>query len=523
MGTMLETLNPATGEVIAVFPVHGRREVDATVAAARPAADWWAGLDWPGRRVRLLAWKSYLARYLGRLAQLMHEETGKPLDDAKLEIILAIVHIDWAAKHARAALRSRRVRSGLVAANLASTVEYQPLGVVGVIGPWNYPVFTPVGSIAYALAAGNAVVFKPSELTPAVGEWLVRSFAEALRATGDDPPPPVLQGVYGPGTTGDALTRSGVAKLAFTGSAATARKVMAAAADTLTPVIAECGGKDALLVGADADLEAAVDAAAWGAMSNAGQTCIGVERVYVAEAVYHSFVERLTARVSELRPGSDPGAAYGPMTSPAQGAIVLKHVSDALDRGAKAVVGGADSVAGAWVRPVVLTDVPEDSAAVTEETFGPTVTVTAVPDLAAGVALANGGRYGLGSAVFTRKRAAGIAAARALRSGMTSVNSVVGFVTVPALPFGGVGESGFGRIHGADGLREFTRAKAITRQRFRPLLRLTSFGRTPAGMNRAVTLVTLLHGRLYRARRTPGRALPPRQPGRVRRAGRGRR
>jgi acyl-CoA reductase-like NAD-dependent aldehyde dehydrogenase len=520
---MLETVNPATGEVLAVFPVHGRREVDAAVAAGRPAADWWASLGWTGRRVRLLAWKSHLARYLGRLAQLVHEETGKPLDDAKLEIILAILHIDWAAKHARPALRARRVHSGLVAMNLSASVEYQPLGVVGVIGPWNYPVFTPVGSIAYALAAGNAVVFKPSELTPAVGEWLVRSFGEALRTAGDDAAPPVLQGVYGPGSTGDALARSGVAKIAFTGSAATARKVLAAAAESLTPVIAECGGKDALLVGADADLEAAADAAAWGAMSNAGQTCIGVERVYVAETVYHSFLERLSERVGGLRPGSDPDAAYGPMTSPAQGAIVAKHIGDALDRGGRAVVGGSASVAGPWVQPVVLTGVPEESEAVTEETFGPTVTVTAVTDLASGVALANGGRYGLGSAVFTRNRGAAMTAARTLRSGMTSVNSIVGFVTVPALPFGGVGESGFGRIHGVDGLREFARAKAITRERFRPMVRLTSFDRKARDMDRIVTLVTALHGRLYQTRRRTARGHPLGRPDRARRAGHGQR
>src|SRR6266702_3775678 len=198
---MLETVNPATGEVLATFPVHGRREVDAAVAQAREAAAWWAGLDWSGRRLRLLAWKSHLTRYMGRLAQLVHEETGKPLDDARLEIILAIVHIDWAARHARRVLRPRRVRPGLAALNQAATLEYQPLGVVGVIGPWNYPVFTPIGSIAYALAAGNAVVFKPSELTPATGGWLVSSFAEAV------PEHPVLQLVTGAGGTGEALAR----------------------------------------------------------------------------------------------------------------------------------------------------------------------------------------------------------------------------------------------------------------------------------------------------------------------------
>jgi acyl-CoA reductase-like NAD-dependent aldehyde dehydrogenase len=500
---MLETVNPATGEVLATFPLHGTREVDAAVAAATDAAVWWAGLDWSGRRVRLLAWKSYLTRYLGRLAQLVHEETGKPLDDAKLEIILAIVHIDWAARHARRVLRPRRVRSGLTAINQASSVEYQPLGVIGVIGPWNYPVFTPVGSIAYALAAGNAVVFKPSELTPATGDWLVRSFGESLGVFGE--PMPVLQLVTGAGSTGEALARSGVAKIAFTGSAATARKVMAAAADTLTPVVAECGGKDALLVAADADLDAAADAAAWGAMSNAGQTCIGIERVYVADAVYHSFLERLTKRVAELRPGSDPAAAYGPMTSPAQGEIVARHVADALARGGRRSV--ADFTApdlwkeASYLPPVILTDVPEHSMAVTQETFGPTVTVTSVVNLAEAVSFANASRYGLGSAVFTKDRSAGLAAARSLRTGMTSVNSALGFVQVPALPYGGVGESGFGRIHGADGLREFTRSKAITRQRMRPLLNVTSFSRSDRDMRRIVTLMSLLHGRLYRGSR----------------------
>jgi acyl-CoA reductase-like NAD-dependent aldehyde dehydrogenase len=496
---MLETVNPATGEVLATFPVHGRREVEAAVDQAREAAAWWAGLDWAERRLRLLAWKSHLTRYLGRLAQLVHEETGKPLDDARLEIILAIVHIDWAARHARKVLRPRRVSPGLAALNHAATVEYQPLGVIGVIGPWNYPVFTPVGSIAYALAAGNAVVFKPSELTPATGAWLVRSFASALEVFGDVRP--VLQLITGSGSTGESLARSGVAKIAFTGSAATARKVMTAAADTLTPVLAECGGKDALLVAADADLEAAADAAAWGAMSNAGQTCIGIERVYVADAVYHSFVERLTEKVSSLRPGFDDEASYGPMTLPSQSETVAKHMADALALGGKAAVGGPEAVAAPYVRPVVLTEVPEHSAAVTEETFGPTVTVTPVANLGEAVSLANAGRYGLGSAVFSRDRSAAMAAARSLRTGMTSVNSVVGFAIVPALPFGGVGESGFGRIHGADGLREFSRAKAITRQRMKPPLNLTSFGRTDKDMRRIVTLITLLHGRLYRPRR----------------------
>jgi acyl-CoA reductase-like NAD-dependent aldehyde dehydrogenase len=487
-----DSVNPATSEVIATFPRHGQAEVDAAVAAAGQAAAWWGGLDWKQRRTRLLAWKSYLTRYIGRLAELVHTETGKPLADAKLEIVLAIVHIDWAARNARRVLAPRRVRSGLAALNHAAWLEYAPLGVVGVIGPWNYPVFTPVGSLAYALAAGNAVVFKPSEYTPAVGGWLVSSFGEVV------PEHPVLQLVTGDGATGEALALSAVSKIAFTGSSATARKVMAACARNLTPMVAECGGKDALLVGSDANLDAAADAAAWGAVSNAGQTCIGIERVYVVEDVYHSFLEKLAERMSRARPGDDRDAAYGPMTMPGQLEVVEDHVADALARGGRAVIGGMQSVRRPYVEPVLLADVPEQSMAVQDETFGPTVTVTKVADLAEGVRLANASRYALGSSVFAGSKRRAMATARALRSGMTAVNSVIAFATVPALPFGGSGDSGFGRIHGADGLREFTRPKAITRQRMKPPIALTSMSRTDKDLHRLLSLITLLHGRRYR-------------------------
>ena len=487
-----DSLNPATSEVIATFGVFSEDDVAQTVERAHEAASWWASLSWAERRTRLLAWKSYLTRYIGRLAELVHTETGKPLADAQLEILLAIVHIDWAARNARKVLRPRRVRPGLVAINMAATLEYQPLGVVGVIGPWNYPVFTPMGSIAYALAAGNAVVFKPSELTPAVGEWLVNSFAEVV------PEQPVLQLITGAGQTGEFLARSAVNKIAFTGSAATAKKVMAACAENLTPMVAECGGKDAFIVGDDADLDAAADAAAWGALSNAGQTCVGVERVYVADPVYHSFLEKLIEKMSDIRPGDDREADYGPMTLPGQVEVVERHIADALARGGRAVVGGLASIHKPFIGPVILTEVPEESRAVSEETFGPTVTVTRVADLDEGVRLANASRYGLGSAVFARNKKAAMAAARSLHSGMTAVNSVISFAGVPSLPFGGSGDSGFGRIHGADGLREFARPKSITRQRMKPMVNLTSLSRTDQDMRKLLGLATVLHGRRYK-------------------------
>jgi len=487
-----DSLNPATDEPVGTFPIFGEDEVNDTVAKAREAAAWWSALSWKERQLRLLAWKSYLTRYIMRLAEVVHAESGKPVADAQLEILLAIVHIDWAAKHARRVLGPHKVRSGLVAFNHASTVEYHPLGVVGVIGPWNYPVFTPIGSIAYALAAGNAVVYKPSEFTPAVGGWLVSSFAEVV------PDFPVLQLVTGFGETGSHLARSGVDKIAFTGSTRTAKKVMAACAENLTPMVAECGGKDAMLVAADADLDSAADAAVWGALSNAGQTCVGVERIYVAQDVYHTFIEKLADRVSGLRPGDDREADYGPMTMPSQLEVIEQHIADAMASGGRAVVGGLGSIRKPYVGPVILADVPETSAAVTDETFGPTVTVKPVADLAEGVRLANAGRYGLGGSVYSKNRKAAMRAARSLRTGMASVNSALTVLSVPSLPFGGVGESGFGRVHGADGLREFTRPQSITRQRMKPRVNLTSFNRTDKDLKSIMTLVTMLHGKRYK-------------------------
>jgi acyl-CoA reductase-like NAD-dependent aldehyde dehydrogenase len=483
--TKFDSLNPATDEVVGSYPIHTAEEVQAAVDRARAAADWWAELGFAGRGERLQRWKSVITRRARELAAVVRAETGKPHADAMLEIILAVDHTAWAAGNARKVLGPQRRWSGLLMANQASTVEYQPLGVVGVIGPWNYPVFTPMGSIAYALAAGNAVVFKPSEYTPAVGSWLAETFAEVV------PEHPVFQVITGFGATGAALCRSGVAKLAFTGSPATGKKIIAACADTLTPVLIEAGGKDALIVDSDADINAAADAAVWGGFANAGQTCAGVERVYVHEKVYDDFVAKVVEKSRMVQPGFGDTAKIGPITMPAQLDIIRRHIADAITRGGRAIVGG--QVGERYVQPTVLVDVPEDSLAVREETFGPTMTIAKVRDMDEAIAKANDSKYGLGGSVFSRSR--GMELARRLRSGMVAVNSVISFAGVPSLPFGGSGDSGFGRIHGPEGLREFGTAKSITRQRFRAPLTLTTFVRGAKVDERVEKLITLLHGR----------------------------
>jgi acyl-CoA reductase-like NAD-dependent aldehyde dehydrogenase len=478
-----DSLNPATDEVVGSHPVHTADQVRDAVARAREASDWWASLGFEGRAERLLRWTARITRRMTELCEVVRQETGKPTGDAQLEIVLAIEHIAWAAKHARKVLGRKRRSAGVLLSNHTATVEYQPLGVVGVIGPWNYPVYTPLGSITYALAAGNAVVFKPSEYTPGVGKWLVDSFAEIV------PEHPVFQLVTGFGATGAALVGAGVDKIAFTGSTATGKKIMGAAAETLTPVIIEAGGKDALLVDADADLDSAADAAVWGAFSNSGQTCIGVERVYVHERVYDRFVDK----VVELTGRVEPGVQYGPITMPAQLDVIRKHIGDALARGGRALTGGEDAVGDRYVAPTVLVDVPEDAEAVREETFGPTMTVAKVASMDEAVEKANATRYGLGSTVFSRHHGASIAAR--LRAGMTSVNAPFSFAGVASLPFGGVGDSGFGRIHGPEGLREFARPKAVARQRFTAPIQLTTFRRSEKTDKLVGRLVTMLHGR----------------------------
>lgn len=375
-------------------------------------------------------------------------------------------------------------------ANFAASIEYRPLGVIGVIGPWNYPVYTPNGSLAYALAAGNTVVFKPSEFSTGIGNFLAEAFSEA----NPELPEGVFVTINGFGATGAALVKSGVDKVAFTGSAATGRKIMASAADTLTPVLLECGGKDPVIVAADADVKAAADAVAWGATSNSGQTCAGVERVYVDKSVKDEFLAELTRILKDVKPGSDKNAAYGPMTMPSQIDIVKRHIDAALASGGKAVLGGPESVKGPFIEPVVLVDVDEDSAAVKEETFGPTVTVTTVNSIDEAVDLANNTTFGLASAVYSKKQ--GVEIARRLKVGATSVNSVLGFAAIPGLPFGGSADSGIGRIHGEPGLREFVRPHSIAVQRFTiPGMALQSYRRSQANMKMLRAMVPLLHGR----------------------------
>ncbi|MEN9324498.1 MAG: hypothetical protein RL414_252, partial [Actinomycetota bacterium] len=331
-------------------------------------------------------------------------------------------------------------------------------------------------SIAYALAAGNSVVFKPSEYTPRVGIWLGQSF-DRIAPFSD-----IFTVVAGSPETGRALTQSNVKKISFTGSTKTAKKVAASCAERMIPVVLECGGKDPVIVAGDADVKLAAEYALWSGMANAGQSCIGAERVYVVKSVADQFISEITKMAGEIHEGKN----YGRATMPSQLNVIQSHIDDAAARGAKFTIGGTDSVQGGFVKPTIMVDVPEDSTAMTEETFGPTLAINTVSHVDEAIRLSNASKYGLAAAVFSKS--SGEEIARQLQCGMVSINSVFSFAAVSSVPFGGTKDSGYGRIHGNEGLLEFTYPRTVVSTRFKIPLSFTTFKRT-AFADKAIKLI----------------------------------
>ena len=481
------SLDPATGLVVGRYPNTSREEVFQIVDNAKLASKPWAAIGFAKRKKIMLNWAALLTREFEVGAALIKSETGKPLGDARLEISLAISHIAWAAKNAGRILATQSRPAGILMFNMSAKVERSPYGVVGVIGPWNYPAFTPMGSIAYALAAGNTVVFKPSEYTPGVGTWLSKTFDEVA------PFAAIFATVTGLPETGKALTESAVDKISFTGSTKTAKIVGQSCAARMIPVVLECGGKDAVLVDRDADLALAAENTLWSAMSNAGQSCIGAERVYVHSEVANKFIEIITEMAKQLKTGVTEGDSYGPATRPAQLKVISAHIKDAADQGATFILGSPNSVHERYVDPVIMCDVPENSTAVTDETFGPTLVINRVANMSVAIQLANATRYGLGASVWSKRSGEKIASQ--LQCGMVSINSVFLFAAIASVPFGGIKDSGIGRIHGAEGLLEFAYARTIVRPIFKIPIVFTTFKRSEFADKFIMKLVKVLHGK----------------------------
>lgn len=451
----LEVRSPLDRSVLASLPVDGPEEVRAAVARARSAQVEWARLGLRERARRMRAVARLMDVRGDDLAASVRRETGKPPTEAMLEVAISVDLIRYYARVAPRHLRPRRVSTGWILTK-AGIVERVPHGVVGAITPWNYPLVLVLDCVTPALFAGNGVVVKPSELTPLTALLVPALLDEAGIPKG------LVQIVTGDGSTGRALVQSGVDRVVFTGSTATGRKVMEAASATLTPVTLELGGKDPAIVLEDADLERAARGIVFGALFNAGQTCISVERVYVVRSVYQAFVERVAELMRALRAGQGEDADLGPIISQAQIAILERQVAEAMEKGAHALTGGRRASPDASVYlPTLLVDVDDSMAVMREESFGPLLPIVPVEDEEEAIRRANASRYGLFASVWTGDRERGLGVARRLRAGGVSVNDVLTHYSIPSLPMGGVGESGFGRRRGVEALDEMTRTRTL--------------------------------------------------------------
>jgi acyl-CoA reductase-like NAD-dependent aldehyde dehydrogenase len=459
----IDVHNPATGALIATLPVDSPEVVTETVARVRANQPEWEAMGIEGRYHWLGKLRDWLLDNKDRVLDTMQLETGKVRADAMNEPVYLSDLINFYGTRAAKFIGEEALRphTPLLAAKKLR-VQYRPHPVAGIISPWNFPLILSLGDAIPALQAGCAVVIKPSEFTPLGIAEVVEAWKNEIGG------PDIFDCVQGIGETGGALVDA-VDFVHFTGSDRTGRKVMARAAETLTPVSLELGGKDPMIVLADADLDRAANAAAWGGMMNSGQICMSVERIYVEEAAYDDFVAKLTAEVSRLRQGSDDAANpkdVGAMTSPRQTAIVEDHVDDALASGARALVGGKKVEGpGDFFEPTVLVDVDHSMKVMQDETFGPVVGVMKVRDSEEAVRLANDSRYGLSGSVFgERERAEQIA--RRVEAGAVNVNDVLVNYFATDVPMGGWKQSGIGSRHGEGGIKKFCRSESLVITRF---------------------------------------------------------
>ncbi|MGV1049027.1 MAG: aldehyde dehydrogenase family protein [Solirubrobacterales bacterium] len=454
----IEVRNPASGETIAQLPVDSPAAVAETVARVRASQADWEAMGIEGRYHWLGKLRDWILDNQERILDTMQRETGKVRADASNEPVYLADLINFYGSKAAKFIGEESVRAhSPLLASKKLRVQYRPHPVVGIISPWNFPLILSLGDAIPALQAGAAVVVKPSEFTPLGLAEVVEAWKAEIGG------PDVFDCVQGIGETGGALVDA-VDFIQFTGSDKTGRKVMARAAETLTPVSLELGGKDPMIVLADADLDRAANAAAWGGMMNSGQICMSVERIYVEAPAYDEFVSKLVGEVGVLRQGADPtgfDADVGAMTSPNQIAIVEDHVDDALAAGAKALTGGKRLPGpGDYFEPTVLVDVDHSMKVMREETFGPVVGVMKVGDAEEALRLANDSRYGLSGSVFgERQRAEQVA--RRVECGAINVNDVLVNYFASDVPMGGWKQSGIGYRHGAPGIKKYCRAESV--------------------------------------------------------------
>ncbi len=476
----ISSVNPATGQILRELECANENDVLATVARARAEQKAWADVDTRKRIAVLREFQSRLNEKKSEIAEAIARESGKPVAEAlTTEILVVLDAARFLIDNAYRLLRDEPVSHGSLATKLKKgLLVREPYGVIGIISPWNYPFSIPATETLAALVAGNAVVLKPSEFTSLVALEL----QSLLHASGV--PKDVFQVIVGAGAAGAALIHSQIDKLVFTGSVATGKRIAAAAAERLLPVVLELGGKDPMLVLDDADVDVASSAAVWGAFVNAGQTCLSVERCYVHRSLYESFLKVCVEKTKKVKVGHglDPATDVGPMIHERQMRLVEEHAEDARARGARVLAGGArfPEMGRNFYKLTVLADVTHEMRIMREETFGPVLPVMAFDNDDEAVALANDSDYGLSASVWTRDRQRGERLARRIQAGTVMVNDVVSCFGISEAPHGGVKASGVGRTHGRFGLEEMVRLKYVDVDRMPRMKKIWWYG---YGMN----------------------------------------
>ena len=450
--TSLQAVSPIDGRVLGTYPTVSGADIALAMTKARAAGGVWANYPVAARANILAQLSPLLLRELDAIVEIILQTTGKVRTEALLgEVYPVLDLLHFYQKHAAGILREQAVPTSPFAfPGATAKIERRPYGVVAVISPWNYPFQLSLAPMLSALFAGNAVILKTSELSLPVGQLLVELFGQLQLPDG------LVQWLAGAGHTGEQLIDAGPDLVFFTGGLETGRAVMQRAARHPLPVLLELGGKDPMLVFADAQLERARDAALYGAFCNSGQACISVERLYVEQDCYETFKHSLLAGVAQLKVGHGHAADLGAMTSPGQFAILEAHYQDALAQGAQ--VSGPLQRQGNYVTPVLLWDVHHGMRIMREETFGPLLPVMPFSGEAQAVQLANDNDYGLNASIWSSDFAKANRVACQLQTGNWVINDVIKNIGHPGLPFGGVKKSGFGRYHGAEGLRQFTYA-----------------------------------------------------------------
>jgi len=457
----LPSINPATGEVLADFERTPLSALPEIVAHARAAQSAWSKLPIRERCLKLQQLRDRVLASRNELADTVVRESGKPRVEALFaDIFVGLDSVDYWAKNAASVLRAQRLPHHSTAAKAKSGyLLYEPLGVIGIISSWNYPLAIPLSQIIPAVAAGNAVVCKTSDFTPECGSLIAKLFADAGF------PEALVTIVQGGGEVGQALIDASPDKIMFTGSVATGRRVAEACAKKLIPSVLELGGKDAMLVLADANLEIASSAAVWGGYTNCGQVCLSVERLFVEQQAADKFIELCVAKTKKLRlgAGSDPTTDVGPLIRPQHVQRMSDLVHDAVSQGAKVLCGGRarPDLGPNFFEPAVITGVDSSMKLFQEETFGPILAIQVVRDANEGVALANDSPFALAASIWTRDKTRGMALAAEIRAGAVMVNDAISYFGIAEAPHGGCRASGWGRTHGKAGILEMVQTKYV--------------------------------------------------------------